>query len=358
MEKENLSANGRIADSLPWSVEKTREYLRTKAMPIDTRGHRGSKFLIAVLVFCIRKLSWEGADRLGTWIGRLLYRLRIRRDIAMTNLDIAFGDRKNPEEKEAIYKESLLNFARHMLNYLRAPLMDEKFWSAFEVENEALIHELFRRKKGVILIGAHVGEWEIGSARVGMMGYPGSMIAKRIGHPVIEKFLIDARLDMNLGTVFSSGSMDQILESVRRGEVISMAIDQNIRYGRGVFVEWMGRPASTIRSSAWVARETGAPVFAGFACRVGPGRYRAVVTEEIPWEPHPEDPDKELLINTRNHARAQEKIIYEHPELWLWIHRRWRVQPKGVPDPYRKPDSTRGKRDGFRFRIRRKREEK
>jgi KDO2-lipid IV(A) lauroyltransferase len=337
MEKETLPTRGEvIKDSLPWSEEKTNAYLRRQAIEIDTSGHRVSKVLLAVLVFLIRRLSWTGTDRLGTWIGKLLCLFRARRDIAMVNLGIVFGDRKTPKEKQSIYKASMLNFARHMLMYLRTPQMDEKFWKEFPVENEEVIHELFRRKKGVILIGSHTGEWEIGAARVGMLGYPGSMIAKRIGHPVIEKFINDARLDMNLGTLFSMGSMDEILAAVRRGEVVSMAIDQNIRAGRGVFVDWLGRPASTIRSSAYVARETGAPAFAGYACRVAPGKYKAVVTEEIPWEPYPEDPEKELMINTRNHARAIENVIYEHPELWLWGHRRWKHQPEGISSPYKK----------------------
>jgi len=341
MAKEALSGMETIADSLPWSVAKTNAYLREKAVRMDTSGHWISKVLIAVLAFCIRRLSWEATDSLGTWIGRLLYLFKVRSDIARVNLDIAFQDRKTPEQKEAIYKASLLSFSRHLLNYLRTPLMDERFWGSFEVENEEWIHEMLRRKKGAILIGAHVGEWDIGVARVGMMGYPSSMIAKRIGNPVVDQFMIDIRLDMNLGTLFSSGSMDEILAALRRGEMISMTIDQNIRPGRGVFVDWMGRPASTIRSSSWVARETGAPVFAGYSCRVAPGKFKAVVTEEIPWEPHPEDPEKELIINTRHHARAQEKIIFEHPELWLWIHRRWKVQPEGVPDPYTQARSTR-----------------
>ena len=324
-----------IKEKLPWSVEKINEYLRGQAMEIDTRGHRITKAIIAVLVFFIRKLSWAGAHRLGTWIGKILYLFKTRRDIAMVNLDIAFGDRKTPQEKEAIYKASLLTFASHMLNYLRTPLMNEAFWEGFEVENQKVVHELMRRGKGGILIGSHTGEWEIGVGRVGMMGYRATMIAKRIGHPVIEKFINDARLDMNLGTRFNKGSMDEILEAVRRGEVVGMAIDQNIRAGRGVFVDWLGRSASTIRSSAYVARETGAPVFAGYAYRTPQGRFKGVILGEIPWEPHPEDPENELIINTRNHARAIEKVIYEHPELWLWIHRRWKVQPEGVPSPYK-----------------------
>ena len=335
MEEKNHTGEEEPKHNLPWSVEETKRYLRERAEKIDTKGHLITKLWFGILVFWVRRLSWKGADRLGTLLGKLLYRLKIRRDVAMVNLDIAYGDSKTLEEKEAIYKGSMLNFTRHMLNYLRVPQMDEKFWEAFEVENGELIQEVFSRGKGMLIIGGHFGEWEIGVARVGMMGYPGYMIAKRIGDPVIEKFLIDARLGMCLGTLFSSGSMDKILECLKRGEMMSMAIDQNIKAERGVFIDWMGRPASTIRSSAWIARETGVPVVSGYSCRVGPGRFKMVVTGEIPWEPFPEDPEKELLINTQNHAKAQEKIILENPELWFWIHRRWKVQPEGVPNPYK-----------------------
>jgi len=273
MGKENQAEERDIHHSLPWSVEETNRYLRDRAERIDTKDHLFTKLLFGILVFGVRRLSWKGADRLGTLLGKLLYRLKVRRDVAMVNLDIAYGDSKTPEEKEAIYRGSMLNFARHMLNYLRVPQMDEKFWKAFEVENGELLREALNRGKGALIIGGHFGEWEIGSARIGMMGYPGSMIAKRIGHPVFEKFMIDARLGMNLGTLFSSGSMEKIVESLHRGEVITMAIDQNMKPGRGVFIEWMGRAASTIRSSAWIARETGVPVLSGYSCRVGPGRF-------------------------------------------------------------------------------------
>lgn len=320
----------------PWSLDEVNRYLRGMSQEIDTSGHLITKILVGTLLFFIRKFSWKGADRLGTCIGTIMYWLNIRKSIAMTNLNIAFKDTKTEEEKNAIYKGSLLNLGRHILNYMRVPLMDKKFWSGFELEGEDKLKEIFNRRKGLVILGGHIGEWEIASSRVGMAGYPISMVAKRVPNPVIDKFLIDARLDMNQGTILSKGSMDRIMEGIREhGEAITMAVDQNMRRKNAVFVEFLGRIASVPRSIAWIIRETGAPVIIGYAYRTAPGKFKTVLTEELAWETHPEDPEEELRINSQNHARAVEKIIYDNPELWLWVHRRFKVQPEGTSNPYK-----------------------
>lgn len=331
-------------EGMPWPPEKVNDYLRSVAPEVDTRGHLFSKLFGAVFVFFLRLLSWNWADRLGKCIGLMMAAFRVRRDIAMTNLDIAYGDTKTRKEKLTIFKESWINIGRHVLNYARTPLMDEEFWrTRFEIENEERMHEVLARGKGMLVVGGHLGEWDLAAARVGMSGYPTSMVAKRMRAPIVEKFLIDARLQINLGTIFGSGSMDHILATLRRGEMITMAIDQNMRQGKGTFVEWMGRPASTVRSSAYVVRETGATALVGVGMRTGPGRFKLIVGEEIPWVPHPEDPEQELLINTRKHVEAVEKLIYQYPPMWMWIHRRWKHQPDGAPSPY-KDDVKRAKR--------------
>jgi len=335
-EQPNAPTEAATGGPFPWTRERTRQYVEEMTRHRELKGHWITRMLIGMLGGFVRLLSWKGTDRLGTGIGYLLYWLRVRRDVAMINLDIAFGDRKTKAEKNEIYKQSLLNLGRHVLNYLRVPLMDDQFWQDFEFANENLLREIYNRGKGIIFIGGHIGEWEIAAGRVGMAGYPIAIVAKKLSNPIVDKLILDARVGMNLGTVAHRDSMDRVREGLQRGEGIIMAIDQNMKRSQGVFVEWLGRTASTVRSNAWLARETGTPVVAGFAYRCAPGRYRLEITEEVPWEPHPEDPDEELVINTRNQAKAVEKIIYDHPELWHWIHRRWKVQPKGEPNPYEK----------------------
>ncbi len=322
-------------ESFPWPPERVREYVLANTRTVEVTGHYLSRIGIGLILALARSFSWEGADRAGAFFGRLMYLLRIRWSTARVNLDIVYGERKTMKEKRAIYRESLVMVCRHFANFLRVPLMDEEFLrTRFEIENEELLRDAYNRGKGVILVGGHIGEWDTAAGRIGMANYPIAIVAKKFKNPVMDKVIVDARCGMNLGTIAHVNSMQRIREGLARGEGVIMAMDQNMKRSQGMFVEWLGRTACTVRSNAWVARETGAPVICGYACRVAPGRFKLILTEEIPWEPCPDDRERELAINTRNQVKAIEKIILAHPELWFWIHRRWKTQPEGVPSPY------------------------
>jgi Kdo2-lipid IVA lauroyltransferase/acyltransferase len=321
--------------SFPWSVEKTRQYAYENTRKVEVKGHYGSRLGIWLLVSIVRSLSRKSAWGLGGWIGRLMYRFKIRRDVVMTNLEIVYADKKSPEEKEAIYKGCLVNIGRQVANYLRTPLYDEKFWAEnVTMKGEPIVRDAFNKGKGVIILSMHYGAWELPGGKFGMSGYPISNIIKIIKNPATEKLLIDARLAMNLGTIPHKNSAKRIHEGLARGEGIIMAVDQNMKRSQGVFVDWFGHTASTIRSCAYLARETGAAVVAGYSRQPDADHIEVIVLGEIPWVSHPEDPEKELLINTRNYIAPFEKPIYDEPEGWLWLHRRWKVQPEGEPNTY------------------------
>ncbi len=217
----------------------------------------------------------------------------------------------------------------------KLPVQDRKFWKDhFKIVNEELLQDAYNRGTGVILTGGHIGMWEIAAGRIGMAGYPISIIAKRVANPVLDKMVVDVRNQMNLGTIKHISSMERVRQGIEEGEGVIMAIDQNMKRSQGVFVDWMGHVASTVRSNAWVARETGATVIVGYAIQLGPKEFEVRLTEEIPWVSFPEDSEEELLINTQNQANGVAKVIFEHPEQWMWIHRRWKVQPSEDGNPY------------------------
>jgi KDO2-lipid IV(A) lauroyltransferase len=271
-------------------------------------------------------------------IGSLMAALKIRRETVMVNLDIVYKDNpKTEEEKQAIYKGCMINLVRQMVNYFRIPDMTDKFWREnVTFSNEEAIKAAYNKGKGVIIIAMHYGAWEVPGGKFGMSGYPASNIVKVLKNPVIDKVLIDARLSMNFGTIPHKNSMKRIIEGLARGEGIVMAVDQNMKRSVGVMAKWFGHPASTIRSCAYLARETGAAVVAGYGTQDTPDKIEINVMGEMPWVSDP-DPDKELLINTQNYISALEKPIYDAPEGWLWLHRRWKVQPEGMPNPYKEP---------------------
>lgn len=322
--------------SYPVPLEQLTAYTREHSRTVPIKGHYGTRIFIRVLLAFAQSLSWKWAYRAGTGIGKLLHWLKIRRTTAMINLDIVYGEKKTPEEKEAIYRGSMINLGRFVINYLRLPYMGPSFWeSNCDWKNESILKDAMNRKKGALLIAGHIGMMDLPGGKFGMTGYPIAVIGKNIKNPAINRLVMETRNAMNLGTIHPKNSMERIFAGIRRGEAIAMAVDQSMRKPYGIFLNWMGRPASSVRSPAYVARETGAPVVSGYCYQKDVDRFEVVITEEIKWEPIPDDPEKELLVNAQKQSDAFQRIIYDNPELWFWVHRRYKIQPEGVPNPYK-----------------------
>ena len=329
--------NPAVEKSFPWPAEKIRQYTLDNTRLVEVKGHYFTRFVLWLLLGIVRSFSQKTSWRIGTFAGSLMHLLGIRRKEVMINLDIVYGDKRTPAQKDAIYKGCMINLTRMAMNYLRIPLYDESFWkNNIKIENEQSLTDAYNKGKGVIILSMHYGAWEIAGGKFGMSGYPISNIIKIMKNPATERLLNDLRNAMNLGAIAHKGSVERIKEGLRRGEGIIMAIDQNMGKRYGVFVDWFGRPASTIRSCAYLAKETGATVVAGYSRQKSYDDIEIVVIGQIPWESHPEDPEKELYVNTRNYIAVFEKPIYREPEGWLWLHRRWKRQPEGMSNPYAK----------------------
>jgi KDO2-lipid IV(A) lauroyltransferase len=127
--------------------------------------------------------------------------------------------------------------------------------------------------------------------------------------------------------IAKKGGYDEMLEVLRTGGVLSFLADQDAGE-RGMYVDFFGRPASTHKAIALMAIEHQAPVVVGYARRIGPGfRYEVGCTELIEPEEWTGTADDARLL-TQRYTSALEAIIRKNPEQYLWLHRRWKHQPK------------------------------
>jgi KDO2-lipid IV(A) lauroyltransferase len=107
-----------------------------------------------------------------------------------------------------------------------------------------------------------------------------------------------------------------------------MLIDQHIQMPDAVMVDFFNRPAATTLALAVLAQRTGAPVIPAFALPLGPGRYKLIY--EHPVDPPMEDTPEAVRDFTQRCTDVLEMYVRRHPELWLWMHRRWRVDDSDV----------------------------
>jgi len=161
----------------------------------------------------------------------------------------------------------------------------------------------------------------------GVFGFPPNSVARTLDNPYLDEFLRRFRERTGQKMIPKNGGYDQMLEVLRGGGILSFLADQDAGQ-RGLFVDFFGRPASTHKAIALLAIEHRAPVVVGYARRVGPGfRYEVgcdAVIEPDEWTGTADD----ARLLTQRYTSALEKFIRKSPEQYLWLHRRWKHQPK------------------------------
>jgi len=184
----------------------------------------------------------------------------------------------------------------------------------------------------IIMLSGHFGNWEMAGYLFGVFGFPPHSVARALDNPYLDGFLRRFRERSGQRMIPKKGGYDQMLAVLRDGGVLSFLADQDAGE-RGMFVEFFGRPASTHKAIALLALEHRAPVVVGFARRVGPGfRYEVGCEEVIDPEEWTGTADDARLL-TQRYTQTLEAIIRRDPEQYLWLHRRWKHQPKPKKRP-------------------------
>ena len=108
-------------------------------------------------------------------------------------------------------------------------------------------------------------------------------------------------------------------------QTVGMLIDQAVHPSEGVLVNFIGRPAWTMRLPALIARKSGAPLVPVFIHREGTAN---IVTIHPEYQPScAEDPDVCGVEDVEGLTRYIEEYVIEHPSQWYWIHKRWKRAP-------------------------------
>lgn len=278
----------------------------------------------------IKNRTASGIYRLGKGIGTMLYHLSAqRRHIARINLDIAFGDTKDDQEKRRIAKQSMIQTAVTALQFLWVAqdtrervhqLMDP------ESENLELLEQCLARGKGVFFLIAHFGNWEVTGIHLGYRKISKvHTISRKLDNPYLEKFVMDLRSASGNTVFHKDESPRKIMRALKQNSCVGVMMDQNAG-DWGLFVDFFGKKASTPRSLAVLSYSTGAAILPLFCQPTQKGKYRAVYGPELVLE-KTDDKQQDIIRWTAACEKMLEDKIRENPEAWMWIHRRWKARP-------------------------------
>ena len=273
-------------------------------------------------------LPWPLASALGAAVGRLVYRLAPReRGYALEHLRLAFGREKSPQEVERVARACFANVGRSTAELLCWPKLRLASLSRrlTVIGLEKLDRALREPGRGVVLLTAHLGNWEILGAYLGLLGYRGGVVARRLRYPEYERWQVALRRRTHIETFARDSSAKELLRRLRDNQTIGILPDQDVDSVEGVFVEFFGRPAYTPTGPVLLAQATGATLLPVFVIRAGRG-FQIIFEDPVPLVATG-DPRRDLQETTQRWSRLFEQYIRRYPEQWVWMHRRWKTQP-------------------------------
>ena len=291
-------------------------------------GDRAVSLLARGAMAGLRGLSWERARAAGERLGDAVRGLGLRRRVAQENLALAFP-LWSAAERERVLREHYRELGRvvaeyaHLDRLARAPLGEVLVETAGIEALEPL------RSRGAILMSGHFSNFELMGAMVARLN-PVDFLVKPLSNVGVERFIARRRAEAGVGCISTSEGQRGIYQALAAGRWVAILADQDASQ-RGLFVPFFGRPASTAAGPARLSLKSGAPIVMGFAVRRPDGRFDLQI--EGPLElAEPETPDAVLRL-TAHHVAVLEARVRARPELWFWLHRRWKTRPpSGGPE--------------------------
>ena len=275
-------------------------------------------------------LPRRAARAVGAGLGAAAWVLlgRLRR-VGLQNLELAMPE-KTGAEREAILRGVFRSLGWQIGEFCKMSGYTREQASKF-IRYDGLENYLAAREKGkgVLVLTGHLGAWELSSFYHSLMGYPMSLVIRRLDNPLVDAFVNRIRCLHGNRVIHKDDFARGLLSSMHRGETVGILMDTNMTPPQGIFVPYFGVEACTASGLARVALHSGAAVLPGFLVwEAAEKKYVLRFGEELELV-RTGDLANDILANTALFTATIEAYVRRYPEQWLWVHRRWKTRPEG-----------------------------
>jgi KDO2-lipid IV(A) lauroyltransferase len=261
---------------------------------------------------------------LGKILGTVFYLLDVpHRKIVRRNLQFAYPDW--PRERVNIFSKRIFqNVAITILEIFQMAYFScDQIMAKVRISGEEHIQRALELNKGLILISAHLGNWEAGFQFFScFFQMPITGVAKKIRFKPLHRWLNRLRIRFGIKIVDKKGALPDMRLALRRGEVIGLLIDQSKR-SESVDVNFFGKTVTATPAAALLALRCKSPVIHGFCVREADGQLSLRLDPPLNLQ-RTGDLRADLIANTQMMTDVVERAIREHPAQWLWLHKRWK----------------------------------
>ncbi|MCK9330796.1 MAG: lysophospholipid acyltransferase family protein [Candidatus Cloacimonetes bacterium] len=259
-------------------------------------------------IFILKKLLLNAGIRFG-----------LRKKIVVNQLKLCFPKKNNDEIlslSKKVYEELAISIAEI---FILSDKFIEKRSTAIGLEN---IDDALKLNRGVIIVSAHYSNWELGAKIVAKKYPPVYGVVKNQRNPYFNAYIDKKRKDNNLETIPMQNALKHIISALKNNNVVAFLIDQYAKH-QGTEFTFLNHKTKTYTSVAQIALKYQVPVIMAFDVRDKDLIHKTYFHKPLLFENIPYN-QKNILDITKKINHYIEVYIKDHPELWFWVHRKWR----------------------------------
>jgi len=260
----------------------------------------------------------------GKILGRLLYYLAVpQRRIVRRNL--RFSHPQWPQNNiRRVTKRFFKHFGTTILEIVQMGFFSrEDMRNRIQVVGEENARAALRANKGIIVISAHLGNWEVGlQTATCYFGLPMTGIAKKMRNARLEQVIYNYRTRFGNKILYKRGALPEMMQVLRQGGVLGVMMDVSRRFD-GVEVEFFGHRATATPVAALLALRCKSPVLPVYCLRNPAGNLIVHIEPPVIME-RTNNLRKDLVTNTQTITNRLEAAVRRKPEQWLWTLKRWK----------------------------------
>ncbi len=245
-----------------------------------------------------------------------------RRHAALANLAVALPTLSR-RERARIVRRMMFHYNAFLFEFFRLPHLDrEELVRSVHVEGRQDLEAAVARRRGVVVVSSHLGNWELAAVLVATWGHRLHAVAGIQFTRWLTPAVREARSELAVETVAPEDGFKKLFRALGDGDVVALMVDGNI-YTHPSKVEMFGRQTPFPAGPAVLAMRTGSLVVPGYCERLGGGRFRIVIEPALDPTSYPD-----LASFSQAIASRVERHIRDHIEQWCIFRPVW----EGVPE--------------------------
>ena len=232
------------------------------------------------------------------------------------NISLILGKGKGSREIKEGARCSYRNFSRYLREFFWLPGLNRKeFFNLLTLVGLENLDYALSRKKGVIVLSIHLGNWEWAGMAIHLCGYPVNFLVRRHENKWTNKLFYEIRDKMGVKVIF----LNQLKEAIRaleRNEILTMLADENTE--KEVKVDFFGHKISIPAGPFRLAQHTGAMIAPSFAIRSKERKecQRGII--EVPFEVKRSDREETSVKEAADKfIQVAQDYLYHYPDHWV-----------------------------------------